>query len=250
MATTASSSNGKGAASAAPSVQVYVDLERVIVGADEPGIRARWEFGRQLLQERVNGFLPRGRIVEVCAATGRGRTEILFRVKFAERYAEHELSNAIGQFRSWYGICKDGLYQKREQSQPAKPKQRKGSEGGKANHRLKTKRRSTGRSTDELYYMRERVNRAASELEWYDIEGFDWSEWTQELVDDAYDDLIRLQKWVDHALNVTVAHMGDLSRQHKLKLLRARSEDPSSTEHERRTAALAAEKLTGRMSLR
>jgi hypothetical protein len=97
--------------------------------------------------------------------------------------------------------------------------------------------------------MRERVNRAASELEWYDPEGFAWNEWTQELVADLHEDLTRLDKWCQEALNITIAHMGDLARTRRLILLRERSNDPSSTQNERRTAAMQAEKLAGKIGL-
>jgi hypothetical protein len=251
--TAATNSNGTGAATAAPDLQHYVDLEGLISAADDEAIHARWLFGKELLKERgPGGELPKGRLTEVAKAIGRGRTEVGIRMRFAERFpTDEERRDAIATFGSWYKITHEGFAatSTRPKTEKPKAKQRKNSEGGKANHRLKSERRQAGRPTDELYYMRERVNRAASELEWFDLEGFAWDEWTQELVLDAYEDLARLEKWVTHALDVTQVHMGGLARQRRLWLLRERSYDPSSTENERRTAARQAERLAGRLGI-
>jgi hypothetical protein len=249
--TAPTSSNGKGAVTAAPD-QLYIDLEALVRESDNEGIRARWVFGRELLKERIGPQLPRGRLTEVAAAVGTNISEIGERMRFAERYpTDEELRETLTKYSSWNQVRLHAIHNKSvPRAETLKPKQRKNSEGGKANHRLKQERRQHERPQDDLYYMRERVNRAASELEWYDLEGFGWSEWTQELVEDAYDDLVRLQKWTAHALEVTIAHMGDLSRQRRLTLLKDRSVDPSSTENERRTAAHAAERLRARPAIR
>jgi hypothetical protein len=76
-----------------------IELERRVDGAEHEAIWARWEFGRELLAEReANGGkqLPHGRLDEVCTATGKSRSEIQYRVQFAERYPTREkVSNAL-----------------------------------------------------------------------------------------------------------------------------------------------------------
>jgi len=251
MATTSNSRTG--AASAAPTTKVYVDLEAKITRANDDGIRARWQFGRELLKERgTSKQLPKGRIAQVCVATGRGRTEILFRVKFAERYpTEAEVSNAIGHFGSWYGICKKGLYEKRAtepKPEPQEPKRRPPTEGGKRRAQLHRERQQ-GRPESDLYHMQQKLAHAAAQLEYIDLDGFAWSEWTQDLIEYLYEDILRVAKWTEHALNVTQAHMGDLSRQRTHLKLVARSNDASSTQNERIMAAKAAEKLRPKLGL-
>lgn len=87
-----------------------VHLEASIGGAEETGLRARWEFGRELLTARDGkGRLPNGYLTKVCEQTGASRSEVKYRSQFAERYpTEVELATAVASFRSWTDL-REGL---------------------------------------------------------------------------------------------------------------------------------------------
>jgi len=88
----------------------YRVLDRKVDAAEGDGILARWEFGRELLAERVGKQLPNGRLDEVAAAIGKSRQEVGYRVRFAERIPSRgEVANAIGNLGSWYRIVNEFL---------------------------------------------------------------------------------------------------------------------------------------------
>jgi site-specific DNA-methyltransferase (adenine-specific) len=92
------------------SIDYYRELDAEVDAAEGDGIRARWQFGRALLMERVGKQLPAGRLDELADAIGKSRQEIGFRLTFAARFpTEIELSNAIRNFRSWYRIANEAL---------------------------------------------------------------------------------------------------------------------------------------------
>lgn len=98
-----------------------VKLEERIAGAEGDGLRARWEFGRDLLAERVGKKLPPGRLGDVSAETGASRREIQTRMQFAEHFAdETALRDAIAQWRSWFRIVHEALPE-RSREEPAEP---------------------------------------------------------------------------------------------------------------------------------
>jgi len=85
-------------------------LDRKVDAAEGDGILARWEFGRELLAERVGKQLPKGRLDEVAAAIGKSRAEVTKRLTFASRFTtEHEVRNAITNFDSWFRIVNEAL---------------------------------------------------------------------------------------------------------------------------------------------
>jgi hypothetical protein len=86
-----------------------VHLEERIGGAESEGLRARWEFGRELLAARDGkGRLPNGYLKAVCAETKSSRSELVYRMQFAERFpTEDELSNALDSYRSWFSVVID-----------------------------------------------------------------------------------------------------------------------------------------------
>jgi hypothetical protein len=75
-------------------------------------LRERWEFGKRLLAERRSGGrgrgdmkLPVGLLDKLAEATGKSRSELQFRMQFAERYpTEDELSSAIDNYPSWIQV--------------------------------------------------------------------------------------------------------------------------------------------------
>lgn len=111
---------GTGAAQAAPTSIVdakLISLDRKVDDADQradaangEGVRARWEFGRVLLAERVGKQLPKGRLDEVAAMTGKSRAELKHRVLFAERFpTEGEVDNAVIHFKTWHAIVNTAI---------------------------------------------------------------------------------------------------------------------------------------------
>jgi N6-adenosine-specific RNA methylase IME4 len=86
-------------------------LEDKIGASEHDGLRARWEFGRELVAARDGkGRLPNGYLARVVEQTGASRAELTYRMQFAERFpAEPELLNAVEQFKSWHAIVKDAL---------------------------------------------------------------------------------------------------------------------------------------------
>lgn len=88
-----------------------VKLEERIGGSETEGLRARWEFGRELVAVRDGkGRLPNGYLARIAEETGSSRVELTKRMQFAERFpTEEELRNAVTQFRSWHAIVRDAL---------------------------------------------------------------------------------------------------------------------------------------------
>jgi len=97
-------------------------LERRVNVSETEGLRARWEFGRKLLQRRVGKLLPRGVLDEVATAVGVSRQELGFRMQFAERFdSEDELSNAVRKFGTWHAIAQEALSTKPPQITVTEP---------------------------------------------------------------------------------------------------------------------------------
>ena len=87
-----------------------ISLDRKVDAAEDDGIRARWEFGRELLNEVVGKQLPAGRLDEVAATIGKSREEVTKRMTFARRFpTEEEVRNAITNFGSWYAVVNQAL---------------------------------------------------------------------------------------------------------------------------------------------
>jgi hypothetical protein len=101
-------------------LQEYVDLQQQIADADaradgaaSEGIRARWEFGKLLLQERYargGKQLPNGRMAEIVQATDLSRADISRRMQFAEKFpTEGQVSRACETYKSWTQIVSQAL---------------------------------------------------------------------------------------------------------------------------------------------
>jgi phage N-6-adenine-methyltransferase len=92
------------------SFDYLIELDAEIDRAEDDGIRARWQFGRTLLLQRVGRKLPSGVLDQLVEELGRSRSEIQARMQFAERFdTEAALSDAVGQWRSWHDIVHDAL---------------------------------------------------------------------------------------------------------------------------------------------
>lgn len=88
-----------------------VRIEERIGAAEGSGLRARWDFGRELLAERgPDGRLPRGRLKQVAERCGCQKAEISRRMLFADRFpTEEERDHAMIAFGSWYQVVNVGL---------------------------------------------------------------------------------------------------------------------------------------------
>jgi N6-adenosine-specific RNA methylase IME4 len=87
-----------------------VHLDAEVDRAEGEGLRARWEFGRDLLSQRVGKKLPVGRLDKLADRTGKSRVELKRRVQFAERFPdESALAHAVSQWGSWHAIVNEAL---------------------------------------------------------------------------------------------------------------------------------------------
>jgi len=108
---------------------VYQEIEGRICKGRLDALLARWEFGRQLLAERVDGKrdkegkrLPNGRREELSNALGISSSEIDHRMRFADRFpTEEEVRTAFQEYGSWYAICQKGIYGVPAQPPPDDP---------------------------------------------------------------------------------------------------------------------------------
>jgi hypothetical protein len=93
-------------------VQTYRALEQRIQKNDLDALLARWDFGRQLNEEKATA--KRGdwmaRRVAISNALGISLAELSNRMQFAEQYAtKDKVRLAYLRFGSWYAICASGL---------------------------------------------------------------------------------------------------------------------------------------------
>lgn len=88
-----------------------VRLEERVVAAEGDGLRARWEFGHELLRARDGkGRLPNGYLTRVAEETGASRRELSYRIQFAEKCpTEDELRNALQSCGSWFSVVSEFL---------------------------------------------------------------------------------------------------------------------------------------------
>lgn len=88
-----------------------VALEERITAAEGNGLRARWEFGHELLAKRDGkGRLPNGYLARICDETGAHIREVNRRMQFASAFpTEQELGHAVSTFGSWHSIVADAL---------------------------------------------------------------------------------------------------------------------------------------------
>lgn len=90
-------------------IERLVHIDRQIDENESTALRARWEFGKQMLAARDGaGRLPNGYLSELSERTGKNRVELSRRVRFAERFpTEDELCHAVTQFGSWHQVVKN-----------------------------------------------------------------------------------------------------------------------------------------------
>lgn len=107
-------------------IEDYIAIDKCVDGAEDAiadntreSLRARWEFGKLMLAERVGKQLPAGRLDELCTATGKSRSELKYRVQFAEKYrTEDEVATAVATLGSWRRIKRSLAYAARDKPGP------------------------------------------------------------------------------------------------------------------------------------
>lgn len=84
-------------------IERLVRIDQQIDANESTALRARWEFGQQMLAARDGaGRLPNGYLAQLVERTGKSRAELGFRVQFAATYpTETQLSNALDSCASW-----------------------------------------------------------------------------------------------------------------------------------------------------
>lgn len=125
-------------------------------------------------------------------------------------------------------------------------RRRQPKESGRRLRELHAERRA-GR-TGDLWHLQKATAEAAGMLEGFALPDLDWSEENEAIVIEIYDDLMRHARWNEAAIDAVTAHMDELGRQRKISQLRARADDPSSTQAERETAARLADKLIAKQA--
>ncbi len=109
-------------------IERLVRIEARIGDAEGSGLRARWEFGRELLAARDGkGRLPNRYLTAVAERVQASRSELKYRMQFAERFpTEEELATAVASFRSWWEIREHALAQGTDSPVTAVPVVREG----------------------------------------------------------------------------------------------------------------------------
>lgn len=89
-------------------IERLIHIDQRIDANESDALRARWEFGQQMLAARDGaGRLPNGYLRDLTQRTGKSRTEMHYRAQFAAAYVtEEELLNALSSFTSWREVAK------------------------------------------------------------------------------------------------------------------------------------------------
>ncbi len=83
-------------------IERLVHIDQRIDANESDALRARWEFGQQMLAARDGmGRLPNGYLAELVERTGKSRSELKYRAQFAASVPEDELATAVASFGSW-----------------------------------------------------------------------------------------------------------------------------------------------------
>lgn len=90
-----------------PAIKHLVEIDKKIDKNESAALRLRWEFGNAMLAERDGKQLPKGRLDKLIEATGKSKSELGYRMRFAARYpTDDEVTNALATFTSWRELIK------------------------------------------------------------------------------------------------------------------------------------------------
>ncbi len=137
-------------------------------------IRDRWESGREMLRKRVGKQLPKGELDKLAEAIGKGRSEVKYRMQFAEQYpAEDKVAIAVATLDSWRQVKKSLSKPSGRQGNPARDAQiAELKEQGKTRDEIAAAVGIAPRNVDNAL----RANRAADEARAEtEAETTDWS---------------------------------------------------------------------------
>lgn len=113
---------------------------------------------------------------------------------------------------------------------------------GKRTRELQAERRA-GTASD-LNKVQLEIAKTVSILESFELPDLDWEDgMNTEIASFVFEDLTVLQEWADHAMNIAVAHMGDIEKQKMIRKLRALAEDPAAAPGEVTNALAHIERL-------
>ncbi len=107
-------------------IERLVHIDQRIDANESDALRARWEFGQQMLAARDGaGRLPNGYLASLVERTGKSRSELGYRVQFAAAFpTEDELSNALDSFTSWRDATKSLKAEKdADDNEPVEPQE-------------------------------------------------------------------------------------------------------------------------------
>jgi DUF3102 family protein len=129
-----------------------------------------------------------------------------------------------------------------DRKQRPAPKRKGPTWGGKRKRQVYEEIREKGET--RLRRLQVDIADAVMKLEHMELpEDIGLSDEEQDDISMLYDSLTTLSEWTERALIAVMANMDDMTRRRKIKKLQDRARDVTSTENERRVAALAAERL-------
>jgi hypothetical protein len=99
-------------------LEALARIEESIRASDTEAILARWEFGRQVLAQRVGKQLPPGLWEEICEHAKIGRQELSNRTRVADIYDKDELSSQLESSGANWTAIVAGLPKKRSTPKP------------------------------------------------------------------------------------------------------------------------------------
>lgn len=96
------------------SLKKYRDLAARVDAGEHDAILARWEFGRELLKERVRirgqMGVPKDRMDRICTEVGKSVSTVKYWVQLAEMFPEErDCANALAQYKTWRSVVKELL---------------------------------------------------------------------------------------------------------------------------------------------
>ena len=91
-----------------PALQKYVNLDKRVDAGEGESIRARWDFGREMLTDGTA-------VKDLVEITGKSQGELYNRRQFAKQYPDEQaFSNTLETYGSWHELCRSGLGTRRE----------------------------------------------------------------------------------------------------------------------------------------
>lgn len=86
-------------------------IEQRIIGTENEGIIARWEFGKEILLHRKgNEFLPDGFLKQLCRDLNLNEKEVQRRIRFAQMFPSKDNADQAGRdYKTWGRITHEAI---------------------------------------------------------------------------------------------------------------------------------------------